>query len=404
MRIFCVNDLKSKGRFFGGLGRNIPILGAVSLFTDISSEMLYPVVPLFLTSVLGAPMAVIGLIEGAAECTASLLKALSGRYSDRLRRLVPLVIGGYGLSAIGKIFLVFAGSWPLVLFSRLTERIGKGVRTSPRDVLIAASCAPEHRGRAYGLHRTMDTTGAVVGPLVALWLLKYWKVSYSTVFIWAVVPAALGVVVLFMVKEAGRGLRAASTQDAGRTPISVELKKLLIVFGIFSAGNSSDVFLLLRAKDVGFSPVLVVLLYAFYNTVYALAALPAGRLSDIFGRKILLAAGFCIFAAVYAGFAMPNGRYVIWLLFAGYGLYAAATEGIVRAFVADLSTSENRGTAMGLLHSVMGVAAFGASLVAGVLWTRLGPHMPFVYGAVCSLLALFALMFLFPRTEREKSA
>lgn len=385
-----------KSSLFAGLGRNVFVLGVVSLLTDISSEMLYPVVPLFLTSVLHAPMSVLGLIEGIAECTASLFKGVAGWASDRLGRRRPFVVWGYGVSAVSKPLLFFAGAWPVVLVSRLIDRLGKGLRTSPRDAMIAASCAPEARGKAFGLHRAMDTIGACIGPLLAIALLSYFKVGYYPIFLWAFVPAALGVAALFFVRpdaaERGRGAGARGAPEDSRAasrrpPLSPEIKRFMAVYGLFALGNSSDVFLLMKIKSIGYSATQVLLVYVFYNFVYALAAWPAGWLSDKIGRRRLISGGFMAFSLVYVGFAYVSAAWAFWALFALYGFYAAATEGIAKAYVTDHSRPENRGTALGALQTVTGLLAFAASTVAGLLWTHSGDKAPFIYGAACALLA-----------------
>jgi MFS family permease len=397
------------------------VLGLVSLLTDISHEMLYPVVPLFLTTVLGAPMTAVGLIEGVAECTASLLKVVSGWYSDRLRRRRPFLFAGYALSAVSKPLLALAASWHLVLASRLLDRLGKGVRTGARDSLIAASCDPAHRGKAFGLHRAMDTVGAFLGPLFALLLLSHFHTSYRTVFLIAFIPALAGVTAILLVKRepaaklrdwlafrsnqprppSTHGAKCVPVPDFAATTavlppplISPDLRRFLFVVGLFALGNSSDVFLLLRAKDAGFSQTLVLLVYVFYNLVHALAALPAGWLSDRLGRRGIIVGGYCTFAAVYLGFAFAPHPALIWVLFALYGFYGAAAEGVAKAHVADLSSPGTRGTAMGLLQTVMGLMAFIASLAAGALWQHVAPSAPFIYGATCALLAAGVFVLL----------
>lgn len=391
-------DRLSKLRWLEGLGRNVIVLGLVSLFTDISSEMLYPVVPLFLTEVLKAPMSIVGLVEGIAESTASLLKVASGWYSDRSGKRRPLVIWGYGASAVSKPFLALATTWHLVLFSRVIDRIGKGLRNPPRDAMIAASCDKEHRGKAFGLHRAMDTLGASLGPVAAVVLLTVFPGSYRPIFLLAFIPAVLGVFVLArFTHETPVEKPAVDQPPAGRGALTPELKRLLVVLGIFALGNSSDVFLLLRARNVGFTATSVLWVYVFYNLVFALTAGPAGTLSDRFGRRRLMIGGLIAFAVVYFGFALGPGRAGIWALFAVYGLYAAANEGIAKAYVADLSTPQNRGTAMGLLDTVRGITAFVASAIAGLLWTHVGPSAPFVYGAVCALAAAWLFQALLGR-------
>jgi MFS family permease len=375
-----------------GLGRNVVILGFVSLFTDISSEMLYPIVPLFLTVVLNAPMSVIGLIEGLAESTASLLKIASGWWSDRVGRRQPFIVWGYSLSAISKPLLALATSWHFVLVSRLIDRVGKGVRTSARDAMIAASCTPDARGKAFGLHRAMDTIGAFLGPILAVLLLSVFHFSYQMIFMIAFIPAAIGVATLaFLQRETPMQKPAVGTAEA-RAPISRELKKFVLIYGLFALGNSSDVFLLLKAKQVGLTANGVLLTYVFYNFVYALAATPAGWLSDKLSRRTLMIGGLVVFALVYTGFAFATSEFAIWILFALYGVYAAATEGVSKALVADLSTPENRGTAMGLMHTVTGLLAFVASTAAGLLWTHVSPAAPFLYGAACAAAAAVLLL------------
>ena len=378
-----------------GLGRNVLILGLVSLLTDVSSEMLYAVVPLFLTAVLHAPMSVVGVIEGAAEATASLLKIVSGWMSDRARRRQPFVLCGYGLSSISKPLMALAGGWPMVLVARLVDRVGKGIRTSPRDALLVASCSPENRGKAFGLHRAMDTTGAVIGPLLSVALLSMLQIGYRGLFVCAFIPAALGVGCIFLMKKEAVCPRepSPSARPAGRVPLSPDLVRFVAVYGVFALGNSSDVFLLLKAKAAGMSANGVLLTYVFYNAVFALASTPAGWLSDLLPRRALLAAGFVVFACVYAGFALTDSRTTILVLFALYGFYAAATECVAKALVADLSSAENRGTAMGLMHATTGLLAFAASTVGGILWARVGPVATFLYGAACALAAATLLGF-----------
>jgi len=384
-----------RARLLEGLGRNVLILGVVSLFTDVSSEMLYPIVPLFLTTVLHAPMTVVGLIEGAAECTASLLKIVSGWWSDRAKRRQPFVVWGYGISAFSKPLLALASTWHLVLVSRLLDRVGKGIRTSPRDVMIAASCDPSARGKAFGLHRAMDTTGAVIGPLLAIGLLA-WKVKYQWIFIFAFVPAAAGVITLaFLQRESAPATPAAGSRRNSHAPFSRELIRFVAIYGVFALGNSSDVFLLLKAKQTGLSAIGVLQTYVLYNIVFALAATPAGWLSDKISRRALMIGGLLTFAAVYAGFAFAPGRLAIFGLFALYGLYGAATDGVAKALVTDVSRPENRGTAMGLMNTATGMLAFVASLVAGLLWSHVSPAAPFLYGAACAVVSAVLLLFLY---------
>jgi MFS family permease len=391
-------------RLLEGIGRNVVILGIVSGLTDISSEMLYPVLPLFLTGVLHAPMTVVGLIEGVAEATASLLKALSGLWSDRSGRRKPFVLWGYGLSALSKPLLALARAWPFVLFCRFVDRLGKGVRTSARDALLTGSTPPEHWGKAFGFHRAMDTAGAVAGPLVTVFLLSACGLGYRRIFLIAAVPAALGVLVLAAFVEerplppngtaAPRGGAAGFTAlRAVKTCFSPDYTWFLLVYGLFALGNSSDAFLLLKAAQGGLSPTRVVLAYVLYNAVYALAATPAGALADRLGRTRTLAAGLAVFAAVYLGFARASTGPWFWLLFPVYGFYGAISESALKAAVAQRCTPETRATAMGVFQGVSGGLALAASLAAGWLWSHVSAAAPFYLGAACA--AASAALFSF---------
>ncbi len=379
-----IKDMKS------GLTRNVVYLGLVSGFTDISSEMLYPIVPVFLTTVLGAPMEVVGLIEGVAEATSSFVKILGGRLSDRYGRRKPLVVGGYSLSAISKPILALAGTWHFVLFSRFIDRVGKGLRTSPRDALIADSADKEHWGKAFGFHRAMDTLGASLGPLSALgliYLLGADKPRYRFVFMAAFLPALLGVAVLALfVREIARRETAGGASSEG-APMNRDFRTFTLLYAIFALGNSSDVFLIMKAKSVGFTLVHVILAYTGYNLVYALLASPAGWLSDKLGKVKTMVFGFAVFAAVYVGFALTDRTWAIWLLFALYGFYAAFNEGISKAVIAHLSDGGNRASAMGYFQGTMGFMTFAASTLAGWLWDKVSPAAPFALGAVCAALA-----------------
>jgi MFS family permease len=380
-----------------GIRRNVFVLGLVSLFNDISSEMLYPLIPIFLTAVLGAPVAVVGLIEGIAEATASLLKGFSGWLSDRFPRRRPLVSAGYSLSAISKPLLAAATGWPVVLGLRFVDRFGKGVRTSARDALIADSTPEEYRGRAFGFHRALDTSGAVVGPLLALALLGILGERLRLVFLLAFIPAVAGVSLLFWVRERPRQLSSSSQPLNLRWDLfSPQFRLFLLVILVFSLGNSSDVFLILRSKDLGFSTPLVVLAYAFYNVVYALLATPAGMLSDRIGRRWVMGAGFAVFALVYFGFALVQQGFLVWPLFTVYGFYIAMTEGVGKAFTVDLVPEALRGTALGAYHMVIGIMSFPASFLAGLLWTYIGPPAPFALGGATAILAAGMLVLLRP--------
>lgn len=378
-----------------GLTRNVTLLGVVSGLTDISSEMLYPIIPVFLTSVLGAPMEVVGLIEGVAEATASFVKILGGRLSDRFNRRKPFVVAGYSLSALAKPLLALASGWHFVLFSRFIDRTGKGLRTSARDALIAGSIDKQHWGKAFGFHRSMDTLGATLGPLAALAMIHYMgaqKPDYRLIFMTAFIPALLGVAVLvYFVKEAAQPPAAPGTVPA-REPMSADFKAFVALYAIFALGNSSDVFLIMKARNVGFNLTHVILAYTGYNLVYALLASPAGWIADKLGKVRTLVFGFAVFAAVYLGFALADKGWMIWGLFALYGFYGAFNEGIAKAMVAHLSAGGNRASAMGYFQGALGFLTFGASTLAGLLWDKVSPAAPFLAGAICALLSGAALI------------
>lgn len=376
-----------------GLTRNVTFLGVVSGLTDISSEMLYPIVPIFLTSVLGAPMQIVGMIEGLAEATASFVKILGGRLSDKAGTRKPFVIAGYSLSAFSKPLLALASTWHFVLFSRFIDRLGKGMRTSARDALIAGSTDKANWGKAFGFHRAMDTLGAAIGPLTALAMIEYMgaaKPDYRLIFITAFIPAALGVLVLiYFVKEVAAPPAAPGAPAAA--PMSADFKKFVALYAIFALGNSSDVFLIMKAKTMGFTLTHVILAYTGYNLVYAALATPAGWLSDKLGKINTMVFGFLVFAAVYVGFATATKGWMVWALFALYGFYGAFNEGISKAVISHLSTGENRASAMGYFQGALGFLTFAASALAGFLWDKVSPAAPFFVGACGALLAGAAL-------------
>jgi MFS family permease len=377
-----------------GISRNVLLLGLVSLFTDASSEMVYPLVPLFLTGTLGAPVAVVGLIEGLAEATASVLKGLSGWLSDRSGRRKPLVVAGYSLAAVTKPLLALAGAWPLVLGARVLDRFGKGLRNSPRDALIADSSEPGARGRAFGFHRSADQTGAILGPLAALPLLALFHQNYRALFLVAFLPAVAGVAALGAVRETGPGPRKSGVAAPGFNlrQAGPAFRRFLPVMLLFTLGNSSDMFLILRARALGLDARQVVLLFALANAAYVAAAYPAGLISDRIGRRAVMLAGLIVFAAVYAGFGLASGAAWMWGLFPVYGLYQGLTDGTSRAFLVDLVAPASRATALGFYAMATGLCALPASAVAGLLWQRLGPAAPFYYGA--AMAAAAAVVFL----------
>ncbi|MDD5491805.1 MAG: MFS transporter [bacterium] len=373
---------------------NIIMVGITSLLTDISTEMVYPLLAIFLSTTLGASPWIIGLIEGIAESIASLLKVFSGYLSDKSQKRKPLAILGYGSSTFGKIFLYIATSWWWVLLSRVIDRFGKGIRNAPRDALIADSSVKERRGRAFGLHRMMDTIGAATGVLIAYYLLTSHPgpIDYRKIFLLSLIPAFLGVIFLFFVKEKKDPLiPTAKKLSFNWSGLPLRLKLFLVVTVLFTLGNSSNQFLLLRAKNLGYTTENVLLLYLAYNIVYAIVSYPAGRLSDIIGRKKLLVWGYVFYGVVYLGFALTTDPVFMWVLFSLYGVYIGATEGIEKALVTDIAPENLRATMIGLHATLVGIGLFPASFIAGILWDKFGPAATFYFGGVTGLLAALGL-------------
>jgi MFS family permease len=379
------------------LSRNVRVLGAVSFLTDVSTEMLYPVIPLYLTEVLAAPVAAVGLVEGAAEATANVLKGVSGRMADRARRRLPFLFCGYGLAALGKPLLALATSWTGVLGARIVDRTGKGLRGPARDALIVDSTDPSQRGRAFGWHRSMDTLGAALGPAVGMALLYSAGLAYTTLFWLAAIPAALGVIVLVAVREPTHARRSAASRPAAPwIPADPVMRRFLLAVAVFSIGNSSNAFLLLRARDLGWSPAGVIGLYMLFNISYAASAAPIGALSDRWGRRGVLLAGFALSAAVYAGFAVATSAWTALALLPLYGVYAGAFGSAGRALVADLAPTEHMAGALGSYQMITGLGGLVASLAAGALWTWVGPVAPFAFGATLSAGAVVVLATVRP--------
>lgn len=368
-------------------------LGWVSLLTDVSTEMVYPLLPVFLTATLGASVAFVGLVEGIAESTASLVKIWSGWRSDRLRQRKPLMIAGYGLSAMTRPLLALASAGWHVLGSRFIDRIGKGIRTAPRDALLAASVPPAERGRAFGLQRSMDHAGAVIGPLLAWVLLQWFVDDYRHVFWVAVLPMIGAMIVLIVgAKEAPRDPLESSAGSEVFIP-SIRFRNYLGAVLLFTLGNSSDAFLLLRARDCGVPVSHLPLIWMVLHLIKSASSYPGGLLSDRIGRKGLVVSGWCVYALVYLGFGSASESWHIWSLFAAYGLFHGMTESAEKAWVADFFSDSQRGRAFGLFNAVTGVGALPASLLTGWLWAAFGPTVAFHGGALLALLAALWLFF-----------
>ena len=386
-----------------GISKNVFVLGLVSFFNDVASEMIYPIVPIFLTSVLGAPVAVVGLIEGIAESTASVLKVVSGWLSDKLRKRKPFVLAGYSFSAISKIILSLAFSWPFVLFARFIDRFGKGTRTSARDALIAESSETSTRGRSFGFHRALDTLGAVVGPLIALLAIHFLDNNFRLIFFLAFIPACIGILLLIIfVKEKRKEKNLSPTLNISWRNLDPSFKIFLLISFIFALGNSSDAFLILRAQNLGLSVTLVVLAYVLFNFTYAIFSMPAGIISDKIGPKKVLFSGFLLFSFIYLFFGLTKVSLFLWLLFPFYGMYMALTEGVGKAYISNLVPQEKSGTAFGIYQTTIGFCTFFASLIAGLLWTYIGVSAPFIFGSIMAVISAFLFFILEKKIKLAK--
>jgi len=381
------------------LPRTVKALGLVSLLNDASSEMIYPLLPAFLTATLGAGPAFLGLVEGIAEAVAAAGKVVAGRVSDRLPRRKPLVVLGYGLASVVRPLIALATAPWHVLAIRFADRMGKGARGAPRDALLAEVTPAAQRGRAFGFHRAMDHLGATLGPLLASAVL-FFQNDLRLVFALAAIPALASLVLLVVgVEEEARTSGPAGAAKDGR--LGRSLWRYLLVLAVFTLGNSSDAFLLLRAQEAGIGLALLPLLWTLHHVVKAAASTPAGSLSDRMGRRRTIVAGWAVYGLCYAGFAVAAAPPAIWLLFAVYGLFHALTEGPERALVADLTGAETRGRAFGLYHAVTGAMLLPASVLTGALWQRFGAGPALGVGATLAAVAAFGLLLLVPEPRKD---
>lgn len=380
------------GKNFFGFGGNVFFAGLVSFFMDISSEMIYPLVPLFLANTIGINKSVIGLIEGIAESTASLLKVYSGWLSDRLGNRKWLMAAGYAVSTLSRPLIALAPGWHQVMGSRFMDRFGKGVRTAPRDAIIAESASHANLGRAFGFHRAMDTMGAVVGPALAFFCLGIFSNNYRLVFWLSVLPGLVAVLlIIFGIKEKKRAVPLAERPKLSAKHFDWRFKVFLVIAAIFALGNSSDVFLILRAEQVGIPAAAIPLVYLLFNVVYSLSSMPAGMAADRFGKKRIILLGFVLFAILYYGFAVASSTKSIWLLFGFYGLFMGLTEGVQKAFLSTIIPSEFKATAFGLYTMAVGLATLPASLIGGWLWDQVSSAATFYFGAATA--GISALLF-----------
>jgi len=380
--------------------RQIFILGFVSFFVDVSTEMVYPLIPVFLTAVIGANVSVLGLIEGLAESLASLLKVFSGHFSDRIQKRKILAIFGYGFSWAGKIFFVLAGSWQHIFTGRMIDRIGKGIRTAPRDALIADYSDREKRGFAYGVHRAMDTLGAFTGVLVVIIILSKMgnhssdAALYKRIFAISIIPAIIGWLLLFAVRDRQREDLKRQRIDLSFRKLPKKLKLFLIFTFIFSLGNSSNQFLLLKIQNDTGSLITVMLAYLVFNFIYAAMSIPCGKLSDIIGQKIVIITGYAVYGIVYWLFVL-KGSILFYILSLGlYGFYMALTEGVEKSLVSQLAPAEVRASMLGLHATLCGIGLLPASIIAGLLWQTFGPAVTFGFGGSLGFIAAAGLMFI----------
>jgi MFS family permease len=383
---------------------NIFFLGLISFFTDISGEMVYPLIPLYLVSAFGATPVLVGVIEGIAESLASLLRVFGGYASDRFQNKKAIAFAGYSAGILYKLALIFAGSWVGILVARVIDRAGKGIRTAPRDVLVSESADKKSMGRAFGLHKAMDMIGTAIGILITFFILSSFigdDFDYKKLFAYSMIPAVLGLAMFIFVKQKKNPPERKQKEPFWKKikDIDGQLKLYLLVVFVFTLGNSSNAFILLRAKSVGYDDVSTILLYFIYSLTAGVLSLPIGRLSDKIGRKNLLVPGYAAFALCYFGFAFANTGFAMFVVFVLYGFYTAMIAGVERAFVAEIAQPELRGTMLGLHSTVAGIALLPASVIAGLLWSAFGPRVPFIFGAVLSLSAA-AILIVFMKDKK----
>jgi len=384
--------------------QNIFFIGLISFFTDLSTEMVYPLIPLYLVSTFGATPALIGVIEGIAESLASLLKVYSGYLTDRFQKKKALAFSGYATGVIYKIALILASSWLGILGARVIDRLGKGIRTAPRDVLVSESTDKENMGKAFGLHKALDMSGAALGILLTYFIIRNagGNYDYKRLFALSMIPAILGLCMFIFVKQKKQQAKKIDREPFWKNlhKIDGQLKLYLLVVFLFTLGHSSNAFIILKAKAIGFDNPDVILLFFFYHVVASIFSFPMGKLSDKIGRKNLLVPGYVTFALCYLGFAFAGSQAAMAAAFILFGMYTAMITGVERAFVAEISPPELKGTMLGMHSTVAGIALLPASVIAGLLWNSFGSVVPFVFGASLSLISAALLQLFMKKGER----
>ena len=387
--------------------RNIIFLGLISFFMDISSEMVYPIIPLYLVSAFGATPAIVGIIEGIAESTASLLKVFSGYVTDKYKCKKPVAFIGYATGLIYKLALLFASTWAGILTARVIDRLGKGIRTAPRDVLVSESADKNEMGKSFGIHKALDMAGSAIGIFLAFILLKKLgnnQADYKMIFALSVIPTVLALFMFAFVKEKKEARNHKIREHFWKNISALDgrLKLYLLVVFLFTLGNSSNSFLLLRAKSAGFNDNNVIMLYFIYNLTVSILSVPFGKLSDKIGRKQVLTVGYILFSVVYLGFAFATKSVTFIIIFVVYGIFTAMTAGVERALIAEISPIEMKGTMLGLHSTIAGIALLPASVICGTLWECFGNAVPFVFGASMSAFAAVLLMIFFHTADKKR--
>lgn len=387
-------------RYFAGLSRNTFLLALSSLFADVSTEMLYPVLPVFLTQVLHASGSIVGLVDGVAQATQNIVQGFSGTISDRLQRRKPVALIGYLLAAIAKPMMGLATVWPALLGARLLDRLGAGIRSAPRDALVASSVDEHDRGRAFGLEGLGDNAGAFLGPLLALFLLYGLSLDLRSVFYLAIIPGLLAFLMVLPVSEKQVAVAATSKIDINLRQLPRRYWNYLLATALFAVGNSSNAFLILQTRDVGVSLEITILIYAAFNLVAALISYPAGALSDRWGRRNILLAAFVVFFVAYLGFALTRNVLLIAPLFVLYGLYQGAFRAVGKALASDLVPQQLRASGVGWYSTTVGLSQLVASVAAGLLWDRIGHPAVFYFGALFAAVGIVGLLALVPAEPR----